>query len=156
MSITASQIRLTTLLFIQQLDQSNYKTYQSTHCWSFVRGIHQWSMDSPYKGPVMWKVFPCHDIIMLPLKMVSELSLSEISINVSITVWLIHLCLFIVLLFWNHTQYNEPWVTWDCWNGNVILTEFFCHWLHVSFRQLLVQPMTHYNLQWCQMSTMTS
>ena len=23
-----------------------------------------WLVDSPHKGPVMWKVFPCHDIIM--------------------------------------------------------------------------------------------
>ena len=28
--------------------------------WPFVRGIHQWIMDSP----VMWKAFSCHDIIM--------------------------------------------------------------------------------------------
>ena len=27
-------------------------------------GIHQWLVDSPHKGQVMWKVFPCHDIIM--------------------------------------------------------------------------------------------
>ena len=26
--------------------------------------IHWWSMDSPHKGPVMWKAFPCHDFIM--------------------------------------------------------------------------------------------
>ena len=32
--------------------------------WPFVRGIHPSRVDSPHKGPVMWKHFPCHDIIM--------------------------------------------------------------------------------------------
>ena len=31
---------------------------------AFVRGIHQWPVDSPYKGPVMWKMFPFDDIIL--------------------------------------------------------------------------------------------
>ena len=29
-------------------------------------GIYQWPMDSSHKGPVMKKVFSCHDVIMLP------------------------------------------------------------------------------------------
>ena len=28
-------------------------------------GIHRWPVDSPYKGPVMRKSFPCHDVIMM-------------------------------------------------------------------------------------------
>ena len=30
---------------------------------AFVSGIHQWLVDSPQKRPVMWKEFPCHDVI---------------------------------------------------------------------------------------------
>ena len=30
----------------------------------FVRGIHLWPVDSPHKGPVTWKIFPFHDVIM--------------------------------------------------------------------------------------------
>ena len=26
--------------------------------------IHRWWMDSPHKGPVKWKAFPCHGIVM--------------------------------------------------------------------------------------------
>ena len=33
--------------------------------WPFVRGIHQWLVDSPHKGTVMWKSFVFHDIIMI-------------------------------------------------------------------------------------------
>ena len=32
---------------------------------AFVWGIHQWSMESPHKGPVMWKEFPCYDVMLL-------------------------------------------------------------------------------------------
>ena len=30
----------------------------------FVRGIHWSPVDSPHKGPVIPKMFPCHDVIM--------------------------------------------------------------------------------------------
>ena len=47
------------------------KNIKSLHKWSLVRGIHQspvashwWLVDSPHKGPVMWKAFQCHNIIM--------------------------------------------------------------------------------------------
>ena len=30
--------------------------------WPCVRGIHRRPVDSPYKGPVVWKSFPCHDV----------------------------------------------------------------------------------------------
>ena len=38
---------------------------QIPHYWPFVRGIHQWPVDSPHKGPAMWKTFPCNDMIMV-------------------------------------------------------------------------------------------
>ena len=33
--------------------------------WPFERGMYWWPVDSPLPkiGPVMWKVFPCHDTI---------------------------------------------------------------------------------------------
>ena len=31
----------------------------------FVRGIHQWSVDSPHKGPVTQQMFPFDDVIMM-------------------------------------------------------------------------------------------
>ena len=30
-----------------------------------MRGIHEWSMDSPHKGPVRWKIFPFDYIIII-------------------------------------------------------------------------------------------
>ena len=31
---------------------------------SFMRRINRWPVDSPHKGPVMRKVFPCHDVLV--------------------------------------------------------------------------------------------
>ena len=47
---------------VQQLVLADNK---ATIYWPFVRGIHQWMVDSPHKGPVMSKGFCCHDDIML-------------------------------------------------------------------------------------------
>ena len=53
-------------LFVQMLVQTNIKAnIKSAHHWPFVTGINWCSLDSPHKGPVMWKAFPCHDIVML-------------------------------------------------------------------------------------------
>ena len=46
------------------------KKHQGPHNWAFVRGIHRWPMDSPYKVPVMWKAFSYNDIIMQYLRFV--------------------------------------------------------------------------------------
>ena len=44
--------------------QPTMENIKAPHYWPFVRGIHQWLVDSPHKGPVMWKAFPYHDVIM--------------------------------------------------------------------------------------------
>ena len=37
---------------------------QSSMSVAFVRGTHRWLVESPHKGPIMWKMFPFDDIIM--------------------------------------------------------------------------------------------
>ena len=53
---------------VQQLVPANNKETREAlkilHYWLFVRGIHQSLVDSPHKGPIMQKAFPCHDVIM--------------------------------------------------------------------------------------------
>ena len=43
--------------------QSNIK---ALHYLAFSEGNHQWLVDSPHKGPVMWIVLSCHDVMMDP------------------------------------------------------------------------------------------
>ena len=66
MSVMTSQINenLTVQMFVLGIHQ---RKYQSQHYWPFVRGIHQWLVDSPHKGPVNQKAFPLHDVIMCKL-----------------------------------------------------------------------------------------
>ena len=40
------------------------KKHQSSVSLAFVRGIHQWMVNSPHNGPVMQKMFPFDDIIL--------------------------------------------------------------------------------------------
>ena len=41
------------------------RKHQSSASLTFVRGIHQWSVNSPHKGPVTWKMFPYDHVIVI-------------------------------------------------------------------------------------------
>ena len=41
------------------------RKHQNSASLAFVRGIHQWLLDSPYKGPVTWKMFPFDDVVVV-------------------------------------------------------------------------------------------
>ena len=41
---------------------------QSSNLLAFVGGVHRWHLNSPHKGPEIWTVFPCHDIIRVKLR----------------------------------------------------------------------------------------
>ena len=48
-----------------------YRPYQRKHqnsmTLAFVRGIHRWPVNSWHKGPVIWKMFPFNDVIMITM-----------------------------------------------------------------------------------------
>ena len=46
--------------FFNNLFTLTKKKYQSSALLAFVKGTHWLPVDSPLKGPVMWKVFLCH------------------------------------------------------------------------------------------------
>ena len=60
--LKSSAIRLFTQTFIQGADQ---RKHQSSMLLAFVRGIHQWQVNFPHKGPVTQKMFPFDDIISI-------------------------------------------------------------------------------------------
>ena len=43
---------------------ADQRKHQSSTSLAFVREIHQWLVNSPQKGPVMWKMFPLDDVVM--------------------------------------------------------------------------------------------
>ena len=50
--------------FLNSLFRLAKKQILVLHYWPFVRGIHQSLVDSPHKGPVMWKGFLYHDVTL--------------------------------------------------------------------------------------------
>ena len=43
---------------------TDQRKHQSSTSQAFVRGIHWWPVDSPHKGPVMWKMLPSDDAMI--------------------------------------------------------------------------------------------
>ena len=50
-------------LFVRRFVQNYFKeNSEALHNWPFERGIHWRAIDSLHKGPVLWKMFPCHHV----------------------------------------------------------------------------------------------
>ena len=65
MSVMASQITGILIVCSAVCLGTDQRKYQNSMSRAFVRGIHQWLVDSPHKGPVTQKMFPFDDVIML-------------------------------------------------------------------------------------------
>ena len=68
MSMMAFQITSLTIVYSTAHSGVGQIKHQSSASLAFVRGIHQWPVNSPRKGPVMRKTFPFDDVIMIGLK----------------------------------------------------------------------------------------
>ena len=65
MGRTASQFTSVSIVYSIVCSEADQRKHQSSVSLAFVRGIHWWPVNSPHKGPVMQKIFPFDDIIML-------------------------------------------------------------------------------------------
>ena len=69
----ASQITSLTIVYLTVYSGADQRKHLSSTSLPFVRGIHRWPVNSPYKGPVRQKMFPlmtsswfgCNAIYML-------------------------------------------------------------------------------------------
>ena len=68
MIMMASQITSLTIVYWTIYSGADQRKPQSSASLAFVRGIHRQPLNSPHKWPVMWKMFPFDDVIMLFLK----------------------------------------------------------------------------------------
>ena len=64
MSVMASQITGVLIVCSNVCSGADHRKHQSSAPLAFVRWIHWWPVDSPHKGPVIWKMFPFDDVIM--------------------------------------------------------------------------------------------
>ena len=75
MSMMASQITSRRIVYSSIYWGADQRKHQSSASLAFVRGIHQWPVNSPHKGPVTWKMLPLDDVIMCCMKNIIELYL---------------------------------------------------------------------------------
>ena len=64
MSAMASQITSLVAIYSIICSGAHQRKHQSSSLVAFVWGIHWWLVDSPHQGPVVWNIFPIHDVIM--------------------------------------------------------------------------------------------
>ena len=64
MGAMASQITDASIVYSTIYLDADQRKHQSSASLAFVRGIRQWSVNSPLKGPVARKMFPLDDVIM--------------------------------------------------------------------------------------------
>ena len=65
MGAIASQITSRMIVYSVVYSHANQRKHQSSASLAFVRGIHRWPVSSPHKWPVMRKMFPFDDVIMV-------------------------------------------------------------------------------------------
>ena len=63
-SAMASQITGVLIVCSSVSSGGDQRIHQRSASLAFLRGIHRWLVDSLHKGPVTWKMFPFHDVIM--------------------------------------------------------------------------------------------
>ena len=66
MSEKAYQIIGVSIVYLIVCSGVDHRKHQSFASLAFVRGVHRWPVNSPHKGPVTRKIFPCDDVIMFP------------------------------------------------------------------------------------------
>ena len=64
MGTVSSQITSLTIVYSTVYSGEYQRKLQRSASLAFVRGIHRWPVNSPYKGPVTRKMFPFDDVIM--------------------------------------------------------------------------------------------
>ena len=64
MGAIASQITSLTIVYATVHSDADQRKHQSSASLAFMRGIHRGPMNSPHKGLVTRKMFPCDDIVM--------------------------------------------------------------------------------------------
>ena len=106
MSAVACQITSLTIVCSNVADQ---RKHQSSASLAFVWGIHRWPVNSPHKGPVMRKMFPFDDVIMMTQFSVKSLypdlhgSYTVISL-VAAGWWQVLRSVNVLTSFWNYTD----------------------------------------------------
>ena len=87
MSAMASQITILMIVFSTVYSGTYERKHLSSASLAFVRGIHQWPVNFPHKGPVTRKMFPFDDVFMD----ISDLTIiTLLNISAGNSIWALH------------------------------------------------------------------
>ena len=64
MSTMVFQITSLSIVYLTVYSGTDQRRHQSSVSLAFVRGIHQWPVNSPHEGPVTKKMVPVDNVIM--------------------------------------------------------------------------------------------
>ena len=64
MGLMESQITSLTIVYSTVYSGADQRKHQSSASLAFVRGMHRSPVNSPHKGPVTRKMFPCDDVMV--------------------------------------------------------------------------------------------
>ena len=64
MGLMESQITSLTIVYSTVYSGADQRKHQISASLAFVRGMHRSPVNSPHKGPVMRKMFPCDDVMV--------------------------------------------------------------------------------------------
>ena len=87
MGATDSQITSLTIVYWTVYSGADQRKHQGSASLAFVRGIHQWPVNSPHKWPVKREIFPFVDIIMMYLVTGHSPQCSLVAIRSILAVW---------------------------------------------------------------------
>ena len=103
--------------FFRQRVHANDKNMEAPHYWPLVTESPRWPMDSTYKGPVIRKAIPYHDVIVIPG---NHLACTSV---VSYVYDQMLVCVFIC--FTSHLVREKQLLFWTCSHLRGILFFFF-------------------------------
>ena len=80
-SVMASPITSLTIVYSTVYSGADQREHQSSTTLAFVRGIHQWPVNSPHKWPVTRKMSPFDDVIMCATRPAVNMKVSPVIIH---------------------------------------------------------------------------
>ena len=64
MSAFASKLTSLAIVYWTEYSGADQRKHQTSVSLAFLKWIHRWPVNSPYKGPVTWKMSPFDDVII--------------------------------------------------------------------------------------------
>ena len=74
MGTVVSQLTSLTIVYSIVYSDADQRKHQSSTSMAFVREIHRGPVNSPHKWPVIRKMFPFDDVIMLGVKFMTAIT----------------------------------------------------------------------------------